>query len=183
MINGTGRSPRLLLLVASLASCAVIVGGCAAETSPQEPEPSSSTGASPGTVSSGTVRTESGGLGTGLVGGLTGALGICTPLTCCFPTGAEWGDNPFENGLRSLGCSMPAAYTQKAGSTSWYLYSQCPASAKLDALVSTYAKVSPYDAEFVSNLCLTLNAVGELKLNSVFVEFDPTCASCKPARG
>jgi hypothetical protein len=42
--------------------------------------------------------------------------------------------------------------------------------------------VAPYEARFVVNECLALDAITELKLSSVFVEFDPTCNSCKPAR-
>src|ERR1700693_3207539 len=104
-------SPRFrrLGVVAFMSACATLSAGCAVEAPSQEP------GTVAPEVRPGTVTDESTGLGTGVVGGLTGALGICTPLTCCFPTGAEWGNNAFENGLRALGCTMPAACTQKDG--------------------------------------------------------------------
>jgi hypothetical protein len=119
---------------------------------------------------------------TGTVGGLTGALGICQPLTCCFPSGGGWGSDAFESGLQALGCTTPAAYTQSAGADMWWLYSRCPMSARLSSLVAEYSGVAPYEAQFVVNECLALDAVGSLELDSVFVEFDPTCSSCKPAR-
>jgi hypothetical protein len=118
----------------------------------------------------------------GIVGGVGEILGICQPLTCCFPSGGGWGADAFENGLRALGCTTPAAYSQSAGQDDWWLYTQCPASAKLTQLVGQYSKVAPYYAQPVLNECLVLNAVTELKLNSVFVQFDPTCNTCKPAR-
>jgi hypothetical protein len=129
------------------------------------------------------VQTDSlGNVLTGTLGSVTGSVGLCTPLTCCFPTGAEWGSNAFENELKSLGCGVPAAYAESAGSSQWWLYTECPQSAALNALVKQYASVAPYEARFVTNLCLTLDAVGGLRLNSVFVEFDPTCGSCRPFR-
>jgi hypothetical protein len=118
---------------------------------------------------------------TGLVGGLAGDLGLCQPLTCCFPSGGGWTSDPFEQGLRALGCTTPAAYSESAGASMWWLYSQCPAGDALNALVAQYS-APPYEAQPVVNECLALGAVTELDLNAVFIEFDPTCNSCRPAQ-
>jgi hypothetical protein len=113
------------------------------------------------------------------VGDLTGALGLCAPLTCCFPSGGGWTADPFEQELKALGCTTPAAYTESAGASEWWLYTQCPASDPLQAAISAYS-APPYDAQIVVNVCLALGAVTSLDLNAVFVEFDPTCNSCRP---
>jgi hypothetical protein len=105
-------------------------------------------------------------------------LGICAPLTCCFPSGGEWKDDPFENGLRALGCSTPHAYTESYGESRWWMYSTCPASVPLTELVLQYATVSPYYSQLVVNECLELHAIGTLDPTEVFVEWDPTCGSC-----
>jgi hypothetical protein len=105
-------------------------------------------------------------------------LGICTPLLCCFPAGGAWNDDPFENGLRSLGCSEPAAYTESYGQSKWWLYSTCPASLPLTELVLQYATVAPYYSQLVVNACLELHAIGNLAPTEVFVQWDPTCSSC-----
>jgi hypothetical protein len=105
-------------------------------------------------------------------------LGICAPLTCCFPTGGGWESNPFEDGLRSLGCTEPHAYTQSYGRSEWWMYSRCPLSAKLTDLVARYALVDPYYSQFAVNACLELDAVGNGQLTSAFVQWDPICGSC-----
>jgi hypothetical protein len=107
------------------------------------------------------------------------AVGVCSPLTCCFPQGSEWGDNPFEDSLRQLGCSTPQAYTERYGSTDWWMFSQCEASPALLALVAAYATVAPYESVVSTNECLYLQSVGSLQANQVFVQFDPTCTSCR----
>jgi hypothetical protein len=106
-------------------------------------------------------------------------LGICTPQTCCFPSGGGWADNPFEEGLRALGCSEPQAYTQSYGQADWWLYSTCPGpSVALTNLVLEYATVSPYYSQLVVNLCLEAHAIGDTDLTEVFVQWDPTCSQC-----
>jgi hypothetical protein len=105
-------------------------------------------------------------------------LGICQPLTCCFPSGGGWQDNPFEDALRALGCSKPQAYTESYGQSDWWLYSTCPASLDLTTLVLQYSTVSPYYSQIVVNECLELHAIGGGNATSVFVEWDPTCSSC-----
>jgi hypothetical protein len=116
----------------------------------------------------------------GVVSGTGQTVGVCAPLTCCFPTGAEWSDNPFENGLRALGCTTPQAYTERYGSTGWWLFTRCHQSPALTALVLQYSSVAPYDSRLAANECLYLNQ-GNLLASDVFVEFDPTCSSCRPA--
>lgn len=111
----------------------------------------------------------------------TGQLvGICAPLTCCFPAGAEWGSNDFENGLRALGCTTPQAYTERYGSTNWWMYTKCTQSTALSALIKKYANVAPYNPTIAVNECLLLSNLTTLKLTDVFVAFDPTCTSCRP---
>jgi hypothetical protein len=105
-------------------------------------------------------------------------LGICAPLTCCFPSGGGWSENPFEDGLRALGCDVPQAYSPSYGQSDWWLYSACPASVQLTTLVLHYALVSPYYSQIVVNECLELQAVGRAQPTRVFVEWDPTCSSC-----
>jgi hypothetical protein len=106
-------------------------------------------------------------------------LGICAPLTCCFPSGGKWSEqDPFERSLKALGCSKPQAYTQSYGQSEWWLYSSCPASLQLTELVLQYATVSPYYSQLVVNECLELQALGSLDPTSVFVQWDPTCSSC-----
>jgi hypothetical protein len=161
---------------AALVAIASLVA-CAAETSGGEPAPSTTEPVEA------TSHAESLGTGlTGIVGGVAGAVGLCKPLTCCFPSGGGWGSDTFEDGLRALGCSTPAAYSPSAGSSEWWLYTQCKASPQLSQLVAKYSNVAPYDAQFVVNECLALDALTALQLDAVFVEFDPTCNSCKPAR-
>jgi hypothetical protein len=111
-------------------------------------------------------------------GGSEALLGICQPLTCCFPSGGGWSDDPFEDGLRALGCTTPRAYTESYGESKWWLYSSCPASIQLTALVVQYATASPYYSQLAVNECLELHAVTGSDPTSVFVEWDPTCSSC-----
>jgi hypothetical protein len=178
------RALRTALAAGAMAVLGVLGVGCAVEASP---EPSTTdrpvVSAGAGACAENGIHDESltSGL-TGALGSLTGAVGLCTPLTCCFPNGGEWGSNAFENSLRALGCTTPHAYSEAAGSSMWWLYTECPASAKLTTLVAQYSKVAPYKSQFVVNACLLLDAVGSLKLGDVFVEFDPTCGSCAPAR-
>jgi len=105
-------------------------------------------------------------------------LGICQPLTCCFPSGGGWTADPFEEGLRDLGCTKPQAYTESYGASQWWLYSMCPSSSDLVTLVAAYALVNPYYSQLVVNECLELHAVGQGNATDVFVEWDPTCSSC-----
>ena len=108
-------------------------------------------------------------------------LGACLPLTCCFPEGGEWADNPFEQRLRALGCTKPRAYAESYGTSGWWLYSTCPASLDLTSLVLEYALVSPYYSQLAVNECLELQAIGGGHPTSAFVEWDPTCGSCYSA--
>jgi hypothetical protein len=105
-------------------------------------------------------------------------ISLCQPLTCCFPSGGGWSDNPFENGLRSLGCSEPQAYTESFGQSNWWKYSRCDASLALTMLILKYAVASPYYSQVAVNECLELQAVSEGRPTSVFVAWDPTCPSC-----
>jgi hypothetical protein len=105
-------------------------------------------------------------------------LGICAPLTCCFPSGGGWNGDTFEDGLKALGCTTPQAYTESYGQSQWWLYSACSASIPLTELVAQYATVSPYYSQLVVNECLELHAVVGAAPTSVFVEWDPTCSSC-----
>jgi hypothetical protein len=105
-------------------------------------------------------------------------LGICQPLTCCFPSGGNWSQNPFEDGLRALGCATPEAYTESYTQSDWWLYSRCPPSVGLVTLVAQYAAVSPYYSQLVVNECLELHSVLGSDPTDVFVEWDPTCSSC-----
>jgi hypothetical protein len=105
-------------------------------------------------------------------------LGICAPLTCCFPSGGGWSDDPFEDGLRALGCTTPQAYTESYGQSQWWLYSACPLSTQLSALVLQYSTVSPYYSQLVVNECLELHAILGDEVTHVFVQWDPTCSSC-----
>jgi hypothetical protein len=105
-------------------------------------------------------------------------LGVCAPLTCCFPNGGGWENNPFEKQLKSLGCSNPSAYTQSYGQSDWWLYSMCPGSIDLVELVLSYATVAPYYSQLVLNECLEAHALGDLDPGAVFVEWDPTCPNC-----
>jgi hypothetical protein len=108
-----------------------------------------------------------------------GLLGICAPLTCCFPSGGGWADNPFEDRLRSLGCTTPRAYTQSYGTPDWWVYSSCPASLDLTTLVLQYATVSPYYSQLVVNECLLLDGIVGGSPTDVFVQWDPTCETCR----
>src|SRR5215831_6954398 len=63
------------------------------------------------------------------------AVNLCQPLTCCFPSGGGWSENPFENGLRALGCTEPRAYAESLGQSSWWKFSRCPTSLDLTTLV------------------------------------------------
>jgi hypothetical protein len=105
-------------------------------------------------------------------------LGICAPLTCCFPSGGDWVSDPFEDHLRALGCSTPQAYTESYGRSDWWLYSACPLSVDLTSLILQYSLVGPYYARVVVNECLELHALGAGDPTSAFVEWDPTCPSC-----
>ncbi len=102
----------------------------------------------------------------------------CSPLTCCFPAGGGWEDDPFEDALRGLGCSTPANYSEATGTSAFWLYTRCPPSLKLLKLVREYSNVAPYDARFIDSLCLELGAIGSGQPDSLFVEFDPTCETC-----
>jgi hypothetical protein len=148
------RWPTKAAAVASLS--VVLAVGCSVNTTS---EPTSQTSAA-------TTRTQS-------------LLGICGPLTCCFPDGGEWADNPFENGLRSLGCTKPHAYTESYGRSQWWLYSSCPLSVDLTTLVVQYATVSPYYSQLVVNECLELYGIVGGDPTDVFVEWDPTCSGCR----
>jgi hypothetical protein len=105
-------------------------------------------------------------------------LGICAPLTCCFPSGGGWTHDPFEDRLRSLGCTEPHAYTESYGQSKWWLYSSCPFSLDLITLVLHYATVSPYYSQVVVNECLELHGIVGGNPTDVFVEWDPTCSGC-----
>ncbi len=119
---------------------------------------------------------------TGTVGQVAQTAGLCTPLTCCFPSGAEWGDDPFQRGLKALGCTTPRAYSERYESSQWWMFSQCAASPALTALIVEYATVSPYYATIAINECLYVDSAAALQVNDVFVEFDPTCSSCRVAK-
>jgi hypothetical protein len=103
----------------------------------------------------------------------------CSPLACCFPKGGGgWvKDDPFEDGLRCLGCDEPAPYTEAAGTSNWWFYTECRPSRRLTALVRKYAG-TPYDAQFITSACLTRHANEEGEGETVFVKFDPTCETC-----
>jgi hypothetical protein len=133
----------------------VVAGGCAVDGSTGDPE---ATHASEGTQA------------------LT--VNLCQPLTCCFPAGGGWSDNPFENGLRALGCTEPQAYTESFGQSNWWKYSRCDASLGLTMLLLKYATVSPYYSQVAVNECLELQAVTGGQPTSAFVAWDPTCATC-----
>jgi hypothetical protein len=147
-----------------------VLGGCAAA-------PDETVGATSSAVSSGGDALGEG--ATSTIAQVGDLVGVCSPLTCCFPTGAEWSGDPFENGLRALGCSTPQAYAEHYGESTWWMFTLCPASAQLTALVGAYANVAPYDSAFALNLCLTLDSVDQVLAGQVFVEFDPTCSSCR----
>jgi len=140
-----------LLCVAALSLA--LAAGCTAQTS-TEPPTSSSTAA-------------------------ISLLGICSPLACCFPGGGGWQDNPFENELKSLGCTTPSAYTQSYTRSDWWVYSECPLSLEPTNLVLQYSTVAPYYSQLVVNACLELHAVGQIQPTSVFVQWDPTCENCR----
>jgi hypothetical protein len=147
------RSLRACITVATLSAVfAVLAVGCTAETS--DPE---STSSQP-------------------------LLGICTPLTCCFPSGGGWASNPFEDGLRELGCTRPQAYTESYEASQWWLYSQCPTSLELTNFVLQYALVSPYYSQLVINPCLELRGLTGSDALGAFVEWDPTCPNCRAPR-
>jgi hypothetical protein len=94
----------------------------------------------------------------------------CSPLQCCFPSeGGGWQDNAFEDRLRALGCSTPAAYAV-SGETLWD-WSECPFDLPVIETVFDYAG-TPYDAHFVENPCLGFHP------GAVDVVFDPTCPTC-----
>jgi hypothetical protein len=107
------------------------------------------------------------------------AASDCSPLTCCFPAvGAGWEkQDPFEDELRCLGCETPAPYTEAAGTSQWWFYTQCAPSRQLSALVRRYSG-TPYDAQFITSDCLTRHATNEGEPGAVFVKFDPTCETC-----
>jgi hypothetical protein len=131
------------------------------------------------TLGSGCAMSSSDGNEATRTSGATQALlGACLPLACCFPKGGEWGDNPFEQRLRDLGCTKPHAYAESFGTSGWWLYSTCPASLDLTGLVLQYALVSPYFSQLAVNECLELQAIGGGDPTSAFVEWDPTCGSC-----
>jgi len=141
-----------LLPVVPVGLSLALAAGCTAETSTEPPTRSTTESLAP--------------------------LGICVPLACCFPDGGGWQDDPFEDQLRSLGCSTPSAYTESYGQSQWWLYSMCPASTELSDLVVTYATVAPYYSQLVVNACLEGHALGQDDPTSVFVEWDPTCPGC-----
>jgi hypothetical protein len=109
-------------------------------------------------------------------------LGVCLPLTCCFPSGGGWAQDPFEARLQALGCSEPRAYVASYGQSYWWLYSACPLSLDLTALIAQYALVGPYYSRVAVNECLELQAVGGGQVTTAFVEWDPTCPSCSYGR-
>jgi len=146
----------------------LLLAGCAADaTVDSKTTTESPSGAAPG-VQSKAPRTDA----------IKVAEKSCSPLTCCFPAGGGWDDDPFEDSLRGLGCSTPANYTEATGTGNWWLYTRCPPSRELEKLVCDYSHVAPYDARFIDSLCLELAAIGSGKPDSVFVEFDPTCETC-----
>lgn len=103
----------------------------------------------------------------------------CSPLACCFPqVGGGWiKDDPFEDGLRRLGCDKPAPYTEVAGTSNWWFFTECRPSARLTALVEKYAG-TPYDAQFITSACLRRHAREEGEGETAFIKFDPTCETC-----
>jgi hypothetical protein len=164
-----GSRPSVLVF---LTACGLLFGGCAVEAPSPDPAPVA------GVVSESAAKTQSERLWTDTI---SAAPVSCAPLTCCFGAGAEWSDNPFENDLQSLGCTKPVAYAQKAGTSDWYLYSECRLSLELFEVVFEYSKVAPFNAEFASDPCLKHSKEMEpILTDSVFVEFDPTCPSCYP---
>jgi hypothetical protein len=110
-------------------------------------------------------------------------LGLCVPFACCTPPAGGWQDNDFENQLKSLGCKTPGAYTPSYRADDWWVYSICPRSAELDALVGQYSNTAPYDAAdtdtslLAQNPC-ALGIIGDLLVNDEFVQWDPTCENC-----
>jgi hypothetical protein len=103
----------------------------------------------------------------------------CSPLSCCFPQkGGGWmKDDPFEDGLRRLGCDEPFPYTEIAGTTNWWFFTECRPSAGLTALVEKY-EGTPYDAQFITSACLRRHAREEGEGETAFIKFDPTCETC-----
>jgi hypothetical protein len=166
------------------AALAAVMVGCAAQAG----EPSTVTTEESNAVSTeeGNAKTESLSNATNgaeqVVNAAGQVVGLCSPLTCCFPTGTQWDDNTFENGLKELGCTMPAAYSPSFQSGDWWLYTKCPVTPALLELVLEYSTVAPYDAQFVINECFLLQDVGALRLDEAYVQFDPTCGSCKLPR-
>jgi hypothetical protein len=112
------------------------------------------------------------------------SLGICLPLTCCFPNGGGWQNNDFEKQLKSWGCTTPKAYTASYEASDWWVYSLCPLSLepKLSQFVQQYHTTAPYYADdtgsgLALNLCV-VDALGELLTQNDFVQWDPLCPNC-----
>lgn len=144
-----------------------LVAGCAANVT----DPATVVEGTQGTVQESSLRP--------LVVEAVNSAKDCSPLSCCFPKGGSgWlkGD-PFEDGLRHLGCDAPAPYTEAAGASNWWFYTECPASRRLNALVRKYAG-TPYEAQFITSACLARHARDEGEEETVFVKFDPTCETC-----
>jgi hypothetical protein len=160
----------------ALACASLLLAGCAADATVEAPttaESPQSTAAAAQSASPRPLET----LATRTVHGAAS----CSPLTCCFPAGGGWEDDPFEDALKRLGCTTPANYTEATGSSNWWVYTRCPASLELAKVVWEYSNVAPYDARFIDNLCLELGAIGSGHPDSIFVEFDPTCETCVAA--
>lgn len=176
--TGARGAHGIALCVVSMILGTVALGCAADATSGAEGESGAGVASDVAAAEDAKVAPE-GTLLTGTVSGVGQLVGICAPLTCCFPVGAEWNDNAFENGLRALGCTTPQAYSERYGSSNWWMYSKCTSSAALTALVNQYSKVAPFNATITINECLLLTSILHLKLSDVFVAFDPTCTSCK----
>jgi hypothetical protein len=169
------RSVYALRALPTLIGATLLMAGCAADATggstvtTEDPASSASTAQAVQTKPVAELRAEA----------IKSAATTCSPATCCFPAGGGWEDNPFEDGLRKLGCTTPGNYSEALGtSANWWLYTRCPPSLELAKLVSDYSNVAPYDARFIDNVCLELTAIVIGQWDAVFVEFDPTCETC-----
>ncbi len=99
----------------------------------------------------------------------------CSQHQCCLlatPPGG-YPDDPLEDALSALRCTVPAAYSESAGDSATWLYVQCPVTLDLLFVVERYAG-APYRARFSASSCLQ----STVRPGHVIVEFDPTCDSC-----
>ena len=168
------KTARGWAMWAATVALGVVVAGCAADAGGVAPV---STEGTEGQVQEQSLTQ----VVTGIVSATGQVVGVCAPLTCCLPTGAEWGTDPLQTGLKALGCSTPAAYTERYGSTNWWMFTKCQQTPALSALVAKYANVAPYNSGYAINECLLLNNLKGLVSGDVFVQFDPTCTSCHNA--